>query len=70
MKLEHGLELEKIKAAEKEKLGEFGKAAAGGAARVYHIRREKRGEEKTSSFRRLYGTVQGLNERMKNWKGM
>ena len=76
MKLEHGLELERIKAAEKKELVEFGEAAAIGGGRVYHILREK-GEKKKAqaepqapSLRRFYGIVQNLNETIKNWKGM
>ena len=67
MELEHGLELEKIKAEEKGKLMDFGGAAAVGGGRVYPLHRE--GGEKIFSIRRLYGTVKGLNETIKNWKG-
>ncbi len=67
MKLEHGLELEKIKSEEKGKLVEFGGAAAIGGGRVYPLQRER--EEKGFSIRRLYGTVKDLNETIKNWKG-
>ncbi len=67
MELEHGLELEKIKAEEKGKLVDFGKAAAAGGGRVYPLHRER--EEKGSSIRRLYGSVKDLNETIKNWKG-
>lgn len=68
MELEHGLELEKIKAERKGKLVEFGEAAAAGGGKVYPLRRE--GREKTSSIRRFYGIVQDLNETIKGWKGM
>jgi cytochrome b subunit of formate dehydrogenase len=67
MELEHGLELEKIRSAEKGKLVEFGEAAAAGGGRVYPFHREK--GEKGFSLRRLYGTIQDLNETIKNWKG-
>jgi cytochrome b subunit of formate dehydrogenase len=67
MELEHGLELEKIK-AEKGKLVDFGEAAAAGGGRVYPLHREK--EEKTSSPGGFFGTVRDLNEKIKNWKGM
>jgi hypothetical protein len=67
MELEHGLELEKIKAAEKGKRVEFREAAAVGGGRVYPLDRGKGG--KGFSLRRLYGMVQSLNETMKNWKG-
>jgi cytochrome b subunit of formate dehydrogenase len=72
MELEHGLELEKIKAQEKGERKEFGKAAAVGGGKVYALRREKMREdkEKGSSIRRLYGMVQGFNDTIKNWKGM
>ncbi len=67
MKEEHGLELERIKAEEKGKLVGFGEAAAVGGGRVMPLRRE--GEEQGSSLRRLFNTVRGLNETMKDWKG-
>jgi cytochrome b subunit of formate dehydrogenase len=67
MELEHGLELEKIKAAEKGKRVELRGAAAVGGGRVYPLDRERGG--KGFSLRRLYGMVQSLNETMKNWKG-
>jgi cytochrome b subunit of formate dehydrogenase len=67
MELEHGLELEKIKAQQKGELKEFAEAAAMGGGRVYSIHREK--GEKAFSLRRLYGTVRDLNETMKDWKG-
>jgi cytochrome b subunit of formate dehydrogenase len=67
MKLEHGLELERIRAEEKGKLVDFGEAAAFGGGRVYPLPR--RGEEKNFSIRRFYDTVKDLNETIKNWKG-
>jgi cytochrome b subunit of formate dehydrogenase len=66
MKLEHGLELEKIKAGERGELKEFGEAAAVGGGRVYPL---PEGKEKNFSLRRLVGTVKDLNETMKDWKG-
>src|SRR4030042_1281065 len=72
MELEHGLELEKIKAQERGELREFGKAAVMGGGRIYGIRREKieREGEKASPIRRLYGIIQGFNENIKNWRGV
>jgi cytochrome b subunit of formate dehydrogenase len=70
MELEHGLELEKIKAQQKGELKEFSEAAIVGNGRVYPIHRKKIEEEKSSPIRRLYGIVQGFNETIKNWKGM
>ncbi|NWF94091.1 MAG: cytochrome b/b6 domain-containing protein [Syntrophaceae bacterium] len=67
MEKEHGLELERLKAEEKGKLVEFGEAAAVGGGRVYPLRGERR--EKIFPIKRLYGTVQGLNQTIKNWKG-
>ena len=67
MTLEHGLELERIKAAEKGELKEFGEAAALGGGRVYPL---GQGGEKTTPIQRLYGTVKDLNEAIKNWKGI
>jgi len=71
MHLEHGLELEKVKAQQKGQLKEFGEAAAVGGGRVYAIHREEveKGGERGPSFRRFYGIVKGLNETIKNWKG-
>jgi len=67
MALEHGAELEKIK-AEQGRLVEFGEAAAVGGGRVFPLSPE--GEEKTSSPRGFFGTVRNLNEKIKEWKGM
>jgi cytochrome b subunit of formate dehydrogenase len=67
MELEHGLELEKMKAEGKGKLIDFGEAAAVGGGRVYPLHRE--GREKGFSIRRLYGNIKNLNETIKNWKG-
>jgi cytochrome b subunit of formate dehydrogenase len=66
MKLEHGLELERIKAAERGELKEFGESAAVGGGRVYPL---PVGRERGFSFRRFIGTVKDLNETMKDWKG-
>jgi cytochrome b subunit of formate dehydrogenase len=68
MDIEHGIELERVKAEEKGKLVEFGEAVAVGGGRVIPLHRE--GKEGTSSLRRLFDTVKGLNETIKNWKGM
>jgi cytochrome b subunit of formate dehydrogenase len=67
MKLEHGLELERIKAGERGELKEFGEAGAVGGGRVYPL---PEGREKGFSLRRLVGTVKDLNETMKDWKGV
>jgi cytochrome b subunit of formate dehydrogenase len=69
MDLEHGLELERIKAEEKGKLVEFGEAAAVGGGRVIpllHTDEKKKG----SSLRQLFDTVKNFNETIKNWRGM
>jgi len=66
MKLEHGLELEKIKARERGELKDFGETAATGGGRVYPL---PEGKEKGFSLRRLVGTVKDLNETIKDWKG-
>ncbi|MCX8117274.1 MAG: cytochrome b/b6 domain-containing protein [Desulfobacterota bacterium] len=66
MELEHGLELERIKAEERRRwlsLDEGGK----GGANVYPLHQEKR---QKFSIKTLYGVVQHLNESIKNWKGM
>jgi cytochrome b subunit of formate dehydrogenase len=67
MELEHGIELERIRASEKGKLAEFNEAAAVGGGKVYPPHRER--GEKEFSLRRLYGSVKHLNESIKNWKG-
>ena len=67
MVLEHGEELEKIKAEQKGEMREFDEATVGGG-RVYPFHPEKGG--KASYLHRFYGTVQSLNEAIKNWRGM
>jgi cytochrome b subunit of formate dehydrogenase len=67
MELEHGIELEKLKAEQRGKLTEFGEAAAAGGGRVYPLHPAEGGT--VSSIRRLYGTVQDLNRGIKDWKG-
>jgi cytochrome b subunit of formate dehydrogenase len=66
MKLEHGLELERIKAREKGELREFGEAAAVGGGRVYPL---TEGRETGFSLRRLFNAIKDLNKTMKDWKG-
>ncbi len=67
MEEEHALELEKIKAWQKEEMKEFGKAAAVGGGRIFPFPLERRG--KSFSLRQFYGTVKDLNDTMKDWKG-
>jgi cytochrome b subunit of formate dehydrogenase len=64
MKLDHGLELERIKASQKAELADFDEAASVGGGRVYPER-----QERLSPIQRLYGTVRDLNETLKNWRG-
>jgi len=66
MKLDHGLELERIKGSQKEELVEFDEAASKGGGRIYPV---SPGAEQTSSLQRLYGTVRDLNEAIKKWRG-
>ncbi|OGP86711.1 MAG: hypothetical protein A2156_04405 [Deltaproteobacteria bacterium RBG_16_48_10] len=66
MELEHGLELERIKATQKGDLVGFDEAAPIGGGRIYPAPQE-RGQ--ASPLQRLYGTVRNLNETIKNWKG-
>ena len=68
MELEHGLELEKIKAEEKEKGvdGPPQPGARGGKATPFH----GEGEKKGASIRRFYGIVRNLNQGIKEWKGV
>lgn len=67
MKLEHGIELEKLKAESKGNLTGFDEAAAAGGGRVYPFHPAQEGT--VSSIRRLYGTVLDLNREIKDWKG-
>ena len=67
MKLEHGIELEKLKSEQKGNLTGFDEAAAAGGGRIYPLHSAEGG--KVSSIRRLYGTVQDLNRGIKDWKG-
>lgn len=67
MEEEHGLELEKIKAQQVRELRDFDAAVAAGGGRVYPLHRERKDK---LSMKRVYGMVQGLNESIKNWKGM
>jgi cytochrome b subunit of formate dehydrogenase len=64
MELEHGLELERLKAREKEKAGETG-ADTGKAYPFYG-----KGGGKGSSARSIYSIIQDFNRDIKNWKGM
>ena len=66
MKLEHGLELERIKASQKGELVEFDEAASSGGGRVYPLPQER---GPSSSLHRLCDTVRDLNEAIKKWRG-
>ena len=67
MEEEHGLELEKIKSEQIRELKDFGAATAAGGGRVYPLHRERKDK---LSIKSVYGMVQGLNESIKNWRGM
>jgi cytochrome b subunit of formate dehydrogenase len=67
MKLEHGLELERLKTERKRELTGFGEAAAAGGGRVYPLHPAE--GRKVFSIWRLYGTLQDLNREIKDWKG-
>jgi hypothetical protein len=64
MKLEHGLELERIKASEKAELVDFDESAAAGGGRV-----QPASQEGFSPIQRVYSSVRDLNENLKNWRG-
>jgi cytochrome b subunit of formate dehydrogenase len=66
MKLEHGLELERIKASQKGEGVEFDEAASSGGGRVFPLSEER---DPSSSLHRLYDTVRDLNEAIKKWRG-
>ena len=67
MQLEHGIELEKLKAESKGDLTGFDEAKAAGGGRVYPPHPVE--GEQVSPIRRLYGTIQDLNRGIKGWKG-
>ena len=67
MRLEHGIELERLKAQPKGDLTGFGEAAAAGGGKVYPPHPVE--GEQVSPIRRLYGTIQDLNRGIKGWKG-
>jgi len=67
MELEHGLELEKIKASQEKELKEFSEAGPSGGGRVYP---SHPGGRERFSIKDLYGAIQDINESVKNWKGM
>ena len=67
MKVEHGLELERIEASQKgESLDVYGAASAGGG-RIDPSRQG--GGDQNSHLHRLYDTVRNLNEAIKKWRG-
>ncbi len=68
MELEHGLELERLKAEGRGQVVEFGEAAPEGGGKVYPLYPEGEGRS-PRSIRRLYSIVQSLNETIKSWKG-
>jgi hypothetical protein len=67
MKLEHGIELERLKAQSKGILTGFEEATTAGGGRVYPPHPVE--GEQVSPIRRLYGTIQDLNRGIKDWKG-
>lgn len=67
MELEHGLELERIKAEERGKLVSIDEGSGSGGGKVYPLHQEGRGR---FSVKTLYQVVQHLNESIKNWKGI
>ncbi len=64
MTMEHGLELERIKAGQKTELTDFDEAVAAGGGRV-----QPTPQEGHSPVQRVYSTVRDLNESLKNWRG-
>lgn len=67
MELEHGLELEQIKAEEKRRWFSSDEGTKAGGGNVYPLHQEGKGR---FSIKSLYGVVLHLNESIKNWKGM
>jgi cytochrome b subunit of formate dehydrogenase len=66
MKLDHGLELERIKATQKGERVEFDEAASTGGGKIDS---SSQGRDQTSSLHHLYDTVRDLNEAIKKWRG-
>lgn len=70
MKLEHGLELERIKAQQKGELSGLGETAVWGVQPyAIHRREVDKKMERGLSFSHFYQIIQELNENIKNWKG-
>lgn len=70
MELEHGLELERIRAQQKGELRKFGEVAQwGGQAYAIHREEGDKKIDKGLSFRSFYHIIHELNENIKNWKG-
>jgi cytochrome b subunit of formate dehydrogenase len=67
MELEHGLELEKIKAEQERELQDFDETKNAGGGRVYPIHGERR---ERLTVKGVYGAIQDMNESIKDWKGM
>ena len=65
MELEHGLELEKLKAEEKKTLVKADEQTGSPGAQVYPMR----DAGNRSPVGRIYGTVRDLNKNIKDWKG-
>lgn len=64
MEAEHAMELEKLNGEEKKP----GEPAGLRGAKIYPIRDQDK--ERESSLQRIYGTVQDLNQNIRNWKGI
>jgi cytochrome b subunit of formate dehydrogenase len=79
MELEHGLELQKIKAKQNGKLADFSEAVPYGGGRIIPMpmhredRKEKDKKEESRkepfSFKQFYGSVRDFNESIKRWEG-
>jgi cytochrome b subunit of formate dehydrogenase len=63
MALEHGMELDRLRAEEKD-----ARSTSPQTAKTYTF--EDEGNGRDVSIRRIYGTVQDLNRHIKDWKGV
>lgn len=69
MELEHGLELERLKAEARARVSELDEAAGTEKKKVYLFPQKGGERESHISIRRLYQMVQSINETIRNWKG-
>ena len=67
MRLEHGLELERLTSGHQEELSGFREPAAAGGGCVHPL--DPKAERNTFSIQRVYNTVRDVNRKIREWKG-